>query len=174
MTMELFTFPYLDEFYGEAEAARAKRRRLEQMASLLPWIASMDAFQHWLYANPHHTRDERDAYWIQLHERFTAAVSWEGLEQYRRMGWQRVGHFYGAPFYMIEYGIAQLGALQLWLQFKQDRPRAMENYRRALTLGGSRPLPELFEVAELTFDFGPDTMKRLMEEVQKELETLPL
>ncbi|MHC4094160.1 MAG: M3 family oligoendopeptidase, partial [Planctomycetota bacterium] len=81
---------------------------------------------------------------------------------------------FGVPFYYIEYGIAQLGALQLWLQFKQDPAAALERYKRALGLGGSRPLPELFEAAGLAFDFGPDTMKRLMDKVQQELETLPL
>ncbi|HUG69994.1 MAG TPA: M3 family oligoendopeptidase [Pirellulaceae bacterium] len=172
MSMELFAFPYLDEFYDEMALARAKRQRLELVATILPWIAVLDAFQHWLYANPDHNRSERDAYWIQLNDRFGPAVSWEGLERYRQMSWQIVGHLYGAPFYMIEYGIAQLGALQFWLQFKQDRPRAMENYRRGLALGGSRPLPELFQAAELTFEFGHDMMKRLMDEVQKELDKI--
>jgi oligoendopeptidase F len=90
------------------------------------------------------------------------------------MAWQRQGHLFGVPFYYIEYGIAQLGALQLWLQFKQDRRPAVERYKRALGLGGSRPLPELFAAADLVFDFGPDTMKRLMDEVQHELDMLPL
>ncbi|MHC4447955.1 MAG: M3 family oligoendopeptidase, partial [Planctomycetota bacterium] len=139
MTMELFAFPYLVEFYDEAEAARARRQRLEQISTLLPWIATIDAFQHWLYAHPDHSREQRAAYWIELDERFGPAVSWAGLERYREISWQRQGHLFGVPFYYIEYGIAQLGALQLWLQFKQDREMAIEHYRRALSLGGSRP-----------------------------------
>ncbi|MEE8509166.1 MAG: M3 family oligoendopeptidase, partial [Myxococcota bacterium] len=174
MSMELFSFPFLGEFYDEAEVARAKREHLEQLSALLPWVATIDAFQHWIYTHPDHSRDERTAQWLELDERFGAAVSWDGLEHYRQMTWQRQGHLFGVPFYYIEYGIAQLGALQLWLQFKADRSGAIESYRRALRLGGSRPLPELFEAAGLTFDFGPETMKRLMDEVQRELDTLPL
>jgi oligoendopeptidase F len=174
MSMELFAFPYLGEFYDDAGAARARRQRLEGLATLLPWIATIDAFQHWLYTHPGHSRDERTAFWLELDGRFGPAVSWDGIEPFRAMAWQRQGHLFGVPFYYIEYGIAQLGALQLWLQFKQDRAAAIERYKTALSLGGSRPLPELFAAAGLAFDFGPDTMKRLMDEVQKELDTLPL
>jgi oligoendopeptidase F len=174
MSMELFAFPYLDEFYDEARVARARRTRLESITALLPWIATIDAYQHWLYTNPGHTRGERTAQWLELNERFGPAVSWDGLERYLEMAWQRQGHLFGVPFYYIEYGIAQLGALQLWLQFRQDRAAAVERYKQALSLGGSRPLPELFEAAGLAFDFGPDTMKRLMDEVQHELDALPL
>ncbi len=174
MSMELLAHPFLDEFYDEAQAARAKRTHLEEMARLLPWIATIDAFQHWIYTNPTHSRDDRTAYWLELNDRFGAAVSWEGIEQFRAVSWQRQLHLFEVPFYYIEYGIAQLGALQLWLQYKHDPTKAIDNYTRAMSLGGSRPLPELFAAAELTFDFGPETMKRLMDEVQKELETLPL
>ena len=173
MSMELFAFPYLDEFYDEAEAARAKRKQLEDMATLLPWIATIDAFQHWLYTHPEHSRQERTACWLELDERFGPAVSWDGLESFREMTWQRQGHLFGVPFYYIEYGIAQLGALQLWLQFKTDRSKAIDNYKRALALGGSRPLPDLFAAAGLDFSFGPQTMARLMDEVTGELEQLP-
>jgi oligoendopeptidase F len=173
MSMELFAFPYLGEFYHDAEAARARRQRLESVAALLPWIATIDAFQHWLYTHPGHGRAERAACWLELDERFGPAVSWEGLDEYRAMSWQRQGHLFGVPFYYIEYGIAQLGALQLWLHFRHDPAAALERYKGALGLGGSRPLPELFAAAGLTFDFGPDTMKRLMDTVQQELETLP-
>ena len=158
----------------EAEAARARRKRLEDLATMLPWIATIDAFQHWIYTNPRHSHDERTAYWLQLRERFVPAVSWDGLEKYHDFSWQRQGHLYGAPFYYIEYGIAQLGALQMWLQHKEDRAKAIENYKNALRLGGSRPLPELFAAAKLHFSFGPSTMQRLMDEVLNELDALPL
>ena len=174
MSMELMAYPFLDEFYDEAQAARAKRSHLEDIARLLPWIATIDAFQHWIYTNPTHSHDDRTAFWLELNDRFGAAVSWEGLEQFLAMSWQRQLHLFEVPFYYIEYGIAQLGALQLWLQYKNDPSKATANYTRAMSLGGSRPLPELFAAAELTFNFGPETMKRLMDEVQKELETLPL
>ena len=174
MTMELFGFPFLDEFYDEAQAARARRKRLEDLATMLPWIATIDAFQHWLYTHPDHGRDERAAYWLELDDRFGPAVSWVDLEHYHRMNWQRQGHLFGVPFYYIEYGIAQLGALQMWLQYTHCPAAAIENYKTALALGGSRPLPELFAAAGLEFSFGPGSMRRLMDEVQKELESLPL
>ncbi len=173
MTMELLGHPFLDEFYDEAGAARARRRHLEDLAVLLPWIAIIDAFQHWIYTNPGHSRQERTAFWEELDRRFGPAVSWSGLEHFRAASWQRQGHLFGVPFYYIEYGIAQLGALQLWLQSRREPAAAIENYQRALALGGSRPLPELFKAAGLRFEFGPQLMQRLMDEVQKELETLP-
>jgi oligoendopeptidase F len=173
MSMELLAFPHLGVFYDEADAARAKRQRLEEIATLLPWIATIDAFQHWIYEHPGHDRDERTAQWRQLRERFGPDVSWEGLEHYLDISWQRQGHLYGVPFYYIEYGIAQLGALQLWLISRDDPARALASYKRALSLGGSRPLPELFAAAELQFDFGPTTMRRLVDEVQDELSRLP-
>ena len=172
MTMELLAFPSLGVFYEAADAQRAKRQRLEEIATLLPWIATIDAFQHWIYEHPQHSRDQRTEQWRALGARFGPVVSWEGLERYRDISWQRQGHLYGVPFYYIEYGIAQLGALQLWLQFKERPERALANYKRALALGGSRPLPELFAAAELEFDFGPATMRRLTDHVQQELERL--
>ncbi|MBT8335578.1 MAG: M3 family oligoendopeptidase [Gemmatimonadetes bacterium] len=174
MSMELICQPYLGEFYDDAEAARARRVHLEALARLIPWIATIDAFQHWLYTNPGHDRATRQATWLELNDRFGAAVDWTGLEQFRAVSWQRQLHLFEVPFYYIEYGIAQLGALQLWLQAREDQNRAMTNYRRAMTLGGARPLPELFAAAELEFDFGPPTMKRLMDAVAEELESLPL
>lgn len=174
MSMELLTYPYLDEFYSPEDAGRAKRKHLEALSQMLPWIATIDAFQHWVYTNPNHTRAERAAYWISLNDRFGPAVSWQGYEQHLEIAWQRQLHLFGVPFYYIEYGIAQLGALQLWLQSRRDAGTALANYKKALTLGGSRPLPELFAAAELKFDFGPATMQSLMDEVKKELATLPL
>jgi oligoendopeptidase F len=174
MTMESLSYPYLGEFYDEAEAARAKRTHLESIARMLPWIATIDAFQHWLYTHPGHSRERRAEAWLALDQRFGPAVSWDGLEHYRVVGWQRQLHLFQVPFYYIEYGIAQLGALQFWLQSKQDEQRAIANYTKAMQLGGSRSLPELFAAADLTFDFGPETMKRLMDDVQTELNALPV
>lgn len=173
MSMELLMFPYLDEFYDEEEAGRAKRSHLEDLSKMIPWIATIDAFQHWIYLNPEHTREERTAKWLELDARFGAAVDWTGLEKYRETMWQRQLHLFGVPFYYIEYGIAQLGALQLWLQSRRDEKKALANYRKAMTLGGSRPLPDLFGAADLKFSFGPDTMQELMNEVKGELAQLP-
>lgn len=173
MSMELLSYPYLKHFYNEADANRAIRNHLEELARMLPWIATIDAFQHWIYEHPDHTRQERSAYWIELDSRFGPAVDWTGFEHYRETLWHRQLHPFTVPMYYIEYGIAQLGALQMWLHFRRDRQRAIENYRNALALGGSRPLPELFAAAELKFDFGPDTMRSLMDEVRGELAKLP-
>jgi len=173
MSMELLAHPYLDEFYDEDAANRARRAHLEGIVRTLSWIATIDAFQHWIYTHPDHTQEQRDIYWLELDGLYGPSVDWSGFEDQRAKQWHRQLHLFNVPFYYIEYGIAQLGALQLWMQYRQDRGQAIENYRRAMTLGGSRPLPELFEAAELTFDFGPGTMKRLMDEVQGELAALP-
>ncbi|MCI0630427.1 MAG: M3 family oligoendopeptidase [Phycisphaerales bacterium] len=173
MSMELLTYPYLGEFYSEQDASRAKRTHLEDLAKMIPWIATIDAFQHWIYKNPNHTRAQRTTQWLELDAGFGAAVDWTGLEKYREVVWQRQLHLFCVPLYYIEYGIAQLGALQLWLQARRDQKRALENYRKALMLGGSRPLPELFGAAGLKFEFGPGTMRGLMDEVQGELRKLP-
>ncbi|GMV25335.1 MAG: hypothetical protein AMXMBFR58_13660 [Phycisphaerae bacterium] len=175
MTMELVTMPHWGVFYGnEADLARARRKQLEESVTLLPWIATIDAFQHWIYSNPAHTRDDRTAFWLTLDERFGHAVSWQGLEGVRAKVWQRQGHLFDHPFYYIEYGIAQLGALGLWVHsLERGAVSAVEAYMRALSLGGSKPLPELFAAAGLKFDFGPAVVERIVERVEKELEKLP-
>lgn len=170
-----------DGYYAsQTDAARAKREHLEDSVAILAWIATIDAFQHWMYANPTHTRTQRDDYWIELDQRFGRAVSWEGIglgtgqgEDARRSAWQRQGHLFGHPLYYIEYGIAQLGALQVWLRSKREGERiAVDDYIKALRLGGSRPLPELFAAAGVKFDFGDATVARVVEAVEKELESI--
>ncbi|HRQ71877.1 MAG TPA: M3 family oligoendopeptidase [Phycisphaerales bacterium] len=179
MSMELLTMPYWGgegrAFYPDDEdAARARRQQLEGSVVLLPWIATIDAFQHWVYRHPTHSREQRLDHWLELDERFGPAVSWDGLEDARRWTWQRQPHLFGHAFYYIEYGIAQLGALQLWLtSIERSERAAIDAYTRALSLGGSRPLPELFRAAGLRFDFGPETVKRIVERVEAELEKLP-
>ncbi|MBM4107387.1 MAG: M3 family oligoendopeptidase [Phycisphaerae bacterium] len=178
MSMELLTMPHwdgADGFYaGEEGLARARRQQLERSVTLFPWIATIDAFQHWLYANPAHTRAERTAFWLDLDRRFGSSCSWEGLERYRDSAWQRQGHLFNNPFYYIEYGIAQLGALQLWLMsLERGGKPAVEAYIKGLSLGGSKPLPELFAAAGLRFDFGPDMVARIVERVEREMERLP-
>jgi oligoendopeptidase F len=180
MSMELLTMPHWgpdgdEAFYrDEVDLARARRQQLERSVTLLPWIATIDAFQHWLYTHPRHTREERTAYWLELDRRFGSSCSWAGLETYREFQWQRQGHLFNHPFYYIEYGIAQLGALQLWLMsLERGEKAAVEAYLRGLSLGGSRPLPELFASAGLEFDFGPGAVRRIVERVERELERLP-
>jgi oligoendopeptidase F len=182
MSMELLSMPYWggtsDSFYpDEADAARAKRRQLEGSITMLGWIATIDAFQHWIYANPTHTQDERAAHWRSLVERFGAMghfVSWDGLENHCDSFWQRQSHLFSVPFYYIEYGIAQLGAMQLWLRSLEEGEEAViASYMKALRLGGSVPLPDLFEAAGLEFNFGPSMVERIVTRVEAELAKLP-
>ncbi|MDP8245854.1 MAG: M3 family oligoendopeptidase [Candidatus Hinthialibacter antarcticus] len=174
MSMELFGQDYFEEFYSKDDALRAKRLHLEGVIKILPWIAQIDAFQHWIYTHPTHTRDERTAQWLELSERFGGGVDWTGFEEVQQSLWQRQLHLYCHAFYYIEYGIAQLGALQLWGRYKVDSADALRRYRQALALGGSRPLPKLFEAAGIHFDFSEATIKPLTETIEAELKTLPL
>jgi oligoendopeptidase F len=173
MGMEMMALDHLAPFYAEAEASRAKRRHQEQVIELFPWIAQIDAFQHWLYTHPGHSHAERAEAWLALDERFGMPVDWSGLEDWRGLSWQRQLHLFHVPFYYIEYGIAQLGALQLWLNHRHDPDRAVAQYLEGLALGGSRPLPELFAAAGLKFDLSEGTMRPLIEAVEAELEALP-
>ena len=173
MSMELLVHPHLDEFYSQGDADRARRVHLEGIVGLLPWIATIDAFQHWTHTHPGHSREERADAWRDLRSRFGAHVDWTGMEELRDIGWHRQLHLFTYPFYYIEYGIAQLGALQIWLQSMKSLDGALENYARAMKLGGKLPLPSLFEAAELTFSFGPETVKELIDAVQTRLVDLP-
>jgi oligoendopeptidase F len=173
MSMELLTHDFLDEFYDPVDADRAVREHLEGIVSILGWIATIDGFQHWIYTHPGHSREARHDKWIELGERFGSHVDWTGFEAERRVGWQRQLHLFSYPFYYIEYGIAQLGALQMWLQYLEDEDAALANYAQAMALGGSQPLPALFEAGGMTFDFGPETVEGLIDAVRKRLATLP-
>ncbi len=127
-----------------------------------------------MYTHPGHAREERTAEWLKLAERFSAKVDWSGYEEIRASSWQRQLHLFHAPFYYVEYGIAQLGALQLWMKSKEDPRRALANYRSALKLGGTRTLPELFAAAGIRFDFSEKTLRPLMAAVGEELDALPM
>jgi len=170
MAMELFSSFHLDLYYSDCDAARSRRQHLEMILRLLPWIATIDAFQHWLYGHPGHSRSQRQEAWLEVHERFGGGVvDWSGLEEERATLWQRQLHLFIAPLYYIEYGIAQLGALGLWLQAREDLSGSLGRYKRALSLGGSRPLPELFAEAGLEFDFSEKTVAPLVESLRREL-----
>ncbi len=172
MAMELLAAPHLDVFYSEADAKRARRVHLEGIVGVFPWIATVDAFQHWLYTHPEHTRAERRAAWLALMDRFGGDVDWTGFESARANLWHKQLHIFLYPFYYVEYGIAQLGALQVWANAKADQPRALADYKAGLALGGSRPLPELFAKAGCRFDFSRETLKPLTELVRCELAKL--
>ncbi len=174
MSMELLAADMYDEFYSADDAQRAKRKTIERAIRVLPWVAIIDGFQHWLYTHPKHTQTERTTAWLALLDRFSSkAVDWSGLDEARAAMWQRQSHLFGAPFYYIEYGIAELGALQLWLAYKKDPQTALANYRKGLGLGGTRPLPELFAAAGVKFDFGAATIAPLVDAVREELAAIP-
>jgi oligoendopeptidase F len=169
MSMELLTLPYHGEFYSAEECRRAERERLEKFPTIMTWIATIDAFQHWIYTNPGHTRAQRTDAWRALAKRFGNDVAWDGCEDARDAAWQRQLHLFGMPFYYIEYGIAETGAIQMWMNARRDQRAALENYRKGLALGGSRPLPELFRSAGLRFELSGALMQELATEVDREL-----
>jgi len=174
MSMELFTMDHWHVFFdNKEELIRAKEQQLERVITIFPWIATIDKFQHWVYEHPTHTLEERKNAWLQILNEFTSPVlDISGLEKYREYGWQRQLHLFEVPFYYIEYGIAQLGAIGLWQQYKQNPDKALNNYITALDLGGTRTLPELFKAAGLEFDFSPSHISGLMRFVKAELDGL--
>lgn len=169
MSMELLGNEFIEEFYNPVDSARARRTHLEGIVGVLAWIAAVDAFQHWIYTHPGHTHAERDAAWVTIHTRFGGDVDWTGLDAERAKLWHRQLHIFLYPFYYIEYGIAQLGALQVWVNSKRDRTKALGDYKRALALGNSRPLPELFATAGCRFEFSEATVRPLANMVREEL-----
>lgn len=174
MAMELFSMNHWESFFDNAEdLKRAKEHQLERTITIFPWIATIDKFQHWVYENPTHTEEERTAKWMEILQEFsTNAIDFTGLEAYRAIGWQRQLHLFEVPFYYIEYGIAQLGAIGLWMQYKQDPEQAINNYINALSLGGTKTLPELYAAAGLKFDLSPAHIKTLMDFVNTQMEAL--
>ena len=169
MGMELLAAPHLRVFYNEKDARRAQRDHLEGIIKFFPWMATVDAFQHWIYTHPKHTREERTAFWVSLMDRFGGTEDWSGYEQTRAHLWHRQLHIFEIPFYYVEYGIAQLGALQLWQASRRDLPGTLDHYLKGLSLGGSRPLPELFEATGLAFDFTDKTIAPLIRNVKDAL-----
>ena len=171
MAMELFSMDHWEVFFDKKEdLLRAKEHQLERVISIFPWIATIDKFQHWVYENPDHTVNERTAKWLEILKEFTSpAMDFSGLENFRQYSWQRQLHLYEVPFYYIEYGIAQLGAIGLWKQLKQNKDTALNNYIKSLQLGGTRTLPELYKAAGLQFNFSPEYISELMLFVKKEI-----
>jgi oligoendopeptidase F len=171
MAMELFSMTHWETFFDDAtDLARAKEHQLERTITIFPWIAIIDKFQHWVYEHATHTHEQRTAAWIATVAEFTDdVIDYSGLESFRHNAWQRQLHLYEVPFYYIEYGIAQLGAIGMWMQYKQDAEKALDNYCTALSLGGTKTLPELYKAAGLEFDFSPEKIKVLMDFVKGEM-----
>jgi len=179
MGMELIASPYKTReqggFYTEGEAARAMIGLLEDFITFWPYMAVVDAFQHWIYENPGDgsNASKCEEHWAELWDRFMIGVDYSGLEQHKKTYWHRQGHIFESPFYYVEYGIALLGATQVWANSRRDQRQAVADYRRALALGATVPLPQLFAAAGAKFAFDASTLKEavdLMEEVIGEME----
>jgi oligoendopeptidase F len=174
MAMELFSMDAWEEFFDTKEdLIRAKEHQLERVITIFPWIATIDKFQHWVYEHPNHTEEERATRWMEILNEFSSdVIDFSGLENFRINSWQRQLHLFEVPLYYIEYGIAQLGAIGLWMQFRENKDAALDNYMRSLSLGGTKTLPELYKAAGLEFNFSPERIKKLMKFVQEEMEEI--
>lgn len=171
MSMELISMDHWDIFFPHADdLKRAKREHLEDLIETLPWVATIDKFQHWIYEHHAHTATERQQQWVAVFDRFSDSVtSWEGLDEAKRFLWQKQLHLYEVPFYYIEYGMAQLGAVAVWRNFKQNNQLGLQGYMNALKLGNQRTIPEIYQAAGIRFDFSKTYIRELMDFVRNEL-----
>jgi oligoendopeptidase F len=179
MSMELLASPYKTKecggFYTDREQARTMIEHLEGILTFLPYMALVDAFQHWIYENPADGSNAStcEDKWGELWDRFMVGIDYAGLEDAKKTFWHHQLHIFGAPFYYVEYGLAQLGAIQVWANARKDQQKAVADYRKALSLGATVPLPELFAVAGAKFAFDEETLKgaaNLLEEAIQEME----
>ena len=174
MSMELISMDHWDLFFSDKdELRRAKKEHLEQIIETLPWVATIDKFQHWIYENPGHSEDERIEAWNDIFDDFSDTITdWSGLEEKKDYVWQKQLHLYEVPFYYIEYGMAQLGAVAVWRNFKKDNRKGLEGYMNALRLGYTKSIPDVYEAAGIKFDFSRKYIKELIDFVKEEVEKL--
>lgn len=173
MSMELLTMDYWDEYYKDtADLNKAKRDQLEGTLTFLPWCMTVDAFQHWVYLNPNHTPEQRRNAYVDINSRFSAGVDWTGLEDLRKVRWMQQLHIFEVPFYYIEYGMAQLGALAIYKNYRENKPKALQQYQDFLNLGYSKPVREIYKTAGINFDFSESYLKELVDFVKTELSLL--
>jgi len=172
--MELISMDHWDVFFDNADdLKRAKKEHLEQIIQTLPWVAVIDKFQHWIYENPTHSLDERKEKWIEILEAFSdTETDWSGLENFKDYIWQKQLHLFEVPFYYIEYGFAQLGAIAVWKNYKEDPKKGLDGYLAALKLGYTRTIPEIYEAANIAFDFSREYISDLIAFVKREMERL--
>ncbi len=170
MSMELISMDTWDIFFPNSEdLKRAKREQLEDIIETLPWVATIDQVQHWIYENPAHSQADRKKNWNSVFARYADPITdWIGLEEGRDYAWQKQLHLYEVPFYYIEYGMAQLGAIALWRNYKLDKQRGLEGYMKALKLGNLTTIPEIYKAANIKFDFSREYIKELMDFVKEE------
>lgn len=174
MSMELISMEHWHHFFTNADdLKRAKREQLENVIEALPWIACVDAFQHWLYTNPGHTAEERAMHWKKLYLDFSSSfVDWSEDQKTLERLWQKQLHLFEVPFYYIEYGMAQLGAIAVWRNYKNDPQLAIRQYKDALKLGYTKSIPEVYKAAGVRFDFSEKYIRELVEFVRNELKKL--
>ncbi|TPE42868.1 M3 family oligoendopeptidase [Pontibacter mangrovi] len=172
MSMELISMDYWDTFFeDEDELRRAKKTHLESVLETFPWVATVDKFQHWIYEHPEQTQEQRHEEWVKIFETFNhKTVSWQGLEKYKPYLWQKQLHIYEVPFYYIEYAMAQLGAIAVWKNYKENPAEGLAAYKRALSLGYTVSIGEVYEAAGIKFDFSTDYIKSLVDFVKTEME----
>ncbi|MFM7329893.1 MAG: M3 family metallopeptidase, partial [Bacteroidota bacterium] len=163
MSMELMTMDLWDEFFsGTDDLRRARLEQLEDIIETLPWVATIDSFQHWIYEHPEHSADERRAAWRSILSRFSDGLTdWSGLENAMDFLWQKQLHLYEVPFYYIEYGMAQLGAVAIWRNYRMDPAKALAGYKQALSLGYLKGIPEIYAAAGIRFSFTKDYIREL-------------
>lgn len=172
MSMELISMDAWHLFYDkEEDLKRAKQDQFERMLSVLPWVAVVDKFQHWLYENPTHSHAEREEAWLNMQQEFgSKSVDWTGYESFQAIQWQKQLHIYEVPFYYIEYGFAQLGAIAVWKNYKENPKKALAQYQAALSLGYTKTIPEIYEAAGIQFKFSADYVKDLVDFVKEQME----
>lgn len=174
MSMELISMKYWESFYESGEDLnRAKKEHIESILMVLPWVATIDAFQHWIYEHPKHTREERKNQWLELGKRFgTGLMDWTGYEDARDYSWHKQLHLFEVPFYYIEYGFSQLGALGVWKNAIQDEQQAIERYKAGLALGYTKDIKSIYNEAGVKFDFSSETIKDISGMLVEQLETI--
>lgn len=174
MAMELLTMDYWDLFFeNEEDLKRAKKQHLEQIIETLPWVATIDKFQHWIYENPAHTEEERNSAWINILETFADKITdWSGLEEAKASLWHKQLHLFEVPFYYIEYAIAQLGAIAVWKNYKEDPEKGLKGYTDALKLGYTKSIPEIYKAAGIAFKFDRQYIRELIQFVKAEMDKL--
>lgn len=174
MSMELISMDHWDEFFkDEEELKRAKRYQLKDVLKTLPWVAVVDSFQHWIYTNPTHTTEERTKAWSKIFNRFGAnSVDWSKHQEALENLWQKQLHIFEVPFYYVEYAIAQLGAIAVWKNYKENPEKGLANYMEALKLGYTKDMKTIYETAGIEFNFSADYIKELMDFVKSELKKL--
>jgi oligoendopeptidase F len=174
MSMELISMDHWNVFFpNPEELRRAKKTHLESVLETFPWVATIDKFQHWVYENPTHTQEQRHLRWVALFDEFNQrTVSWQGLELIKPYLWQKQLHLYEVPFYYIEYAMAQLGAIAVWRNFRQNPQAALQGYQRALALGYTAPIGEIYAAAGIRFDFSTEYLRTLADFVRDEMAKL--